>query len=360
MRRSFVVVFLVVASCAMAFAQTAVQQLGAEATMQDSSVHTDENSPVFSAADWNALASLSGEDYCKRFISLLSDESSRSELQPNALAECLWFKCFIRPFVATDEDFSPLNEMIDVFLEEMNTGSVVPHEHSDAIYSMFGWLSECGLFFMEPAEIPTLQIFSAGHLFSPPSEEQCAVKMYRAMASLERLLAMSPAVDVPAGVEESGAVSQTENTEAVAPSFDVVSVLSNPPLLFVISRVEEAKPLCRTLVEAAATLPPESLPAVCRCRELLERGRLMGVKYGFILEDVLPGFSAEVVRSFSRGTDVPSDGAFMMYCIPDADLERLVADLSCVVSFVPFYFNRLTELSRRSGVEPAGDGGGIL
>ena len=70
-----------------------------------------------------------------------------------------------------------------------------------------------------------------------------------------------------------------------------------------------------------------------RCEELYQECRKIGVQWGFDLEQILPNFSA-------TGIGAAKKDAFILYCLPEHDLDQIFMDLSCLKAIAPVYFSR--------------------
>ena len=80
--------------------------------------------------------------------------------------------------------------------------------------------------------------------------------------------------------------------------------------------------------------------AASRCEDLYLKGCMLKSQWGFSLEAALPIFSASAIQAVE-------DDPFVLYCLPANDLERLAADLSCISTMAPVYFERTVSLLRR-------------
>lgn len=319
-------VFVLLNSCLLALSSQSLVQKSTSSDVpivQEELLQDEAAESLFTSQDWFALHNLSGGEYWAVFLRLLSDESSRNELQPYALAECLWFECFAKKNEPTEpnEDFTAISDLVFDFLEKIDTGEVPPHEKSDTVYSIFKCLASlkpCPEDFSSP---PSLQIFAMESLFSPPSKEIRSVNMYRGLVALERL-ALTDRGDLP-------------QDSSVA--FGIEHIVSNPPLLYVLLKDDSLDDTVQQNVkDSLETLPKNSIPKFYLCQNLLDACKKTSVRYGFVLTDILPSFSCSVVKSVMEDD-------FVLWCLPEQEVNRFYGDISCVQEFVPIYFNRLVE-----------------
>lgn len=316
----FLPLFLLSACVFPASAQSAVQRPeSAAVTAGHEEAAPDAPPDSVSAGDWIALGELSGGEYLERFLRLLSDGEVRADLQPYALAESLWFDCFVRPFAPQDDEAaSALAASVSAFLDGIDTGRIVAHEDSDAVYAVFRQLSDARPRPAHAAPPPELRVFTAEHLFTAPSDEARSVKMYRGLAALEKISARA----AEAAPESSAAFVSAEDLS------------SNPALLYLALRPGSDTGLLRGVGSLLAGLPEEARPAAYRAWLLLEECRRLSVRHGFAFPDILPPFSRGVLEA------VLSDD-FVLFCLSGQELARLSGDLAAVNEFAPRYFRRL-------------------
>ncbi len=285
--------------------------LSAQSLIQDAKIISEQDLEtevleeviVYTADDWFELFNLSGDEYYQQFNLLLLHDSSKADLQPYALAECLWFNCVIKPSVEETEIVMELQKLVNTYLSEIDTGKIIPKETSDAVYFLLK-----NLFSLKPCpknilQVPELQIFSVEHLFHLPSQDIQSVKMYRALALYQKIM--------------------SENADMI--SDKILSYVNNPALLYVY--------LNDSATEKIIPEQLKDLSVFYKCHLLHQECTKLSVKYGFNLLEVLPNFSKSILNT-------ATENEFILCCISESDLNQLYVDLTCIKDFVPKYFYR--------------------
>ena len=299
----FFLILLVGFSCLSA--QSLIQQGNDVVIPKDVLENEEELDTVnYSEQDWFALFNLSGDEYLERLHLLLSHDSSRNKLQPYAFGECLWFNYFIKPFAENNENLIKAEQTVNLFISEIDTGKIIPHEISDTVYSIFKTLVSLSPQQSIENQVPELQIFSADSLFYVPSEQIQSVKMYRALALYQKYFA---------GTSYG----------------DILNYTDNAALIYVYMND----------IYNGNFIPEElnELSLFYKCYMLLNECKYLSVKYGFNLLDIMPDFSKSILKA-------ALENEFILCCISDTDLNQLFVDLTCVKEVAPEYFARLTRL----------------
>lgn len=322
------------------FAQSAVRKTGAPVqTAGKTALPADSDAlPAASIEDWKRLSQLNGDEYVELFTSYLA-AAAASDAQPYALAECLWYACFVQPSLSPDEAASELRRTLETavsdFIFAVGSGTVSAHVQSDSAYAFFSWLAAARPRPAAAAPVPAMPVFDAAGGFAKPSAEARKVALYRAQVKLERLC-------------EAVSARYDDIETAVLEPAEVSAVFSEGALRYVLRRSESAAPVYRALLRSEAAVSEAGEPlaaeiAVAEPEALFERFRALGVAYGFAPASVLPPYSAGIA-------ELTAQDEFAPYYIPARDASLFVSDLAWLSDAVPLYLNRFTALLYR----PAG------
>lgn len=330
---------------------------------------------------WKSLAETDLSGYLDRFRQFLELSLPRYEMQPYVLAECLWFQIALLPrfqkVQAEGEQMegldllSGLEETVAAFFAGLGEGALPIHPQSDAVLSLFRYLSQNPVAgsrgpTLQPSNLPELPVLAADHSFIPIEESYRNAQLYRG------LMVFGPLVEEFAAAKGDGKASSPENEPSreltQEPSQDAKEdsdpllppplgsirwkeVVGNQPLMYLLRHVPAGGEVYSHLqgYHSGKTLPT-------RCEDVYLEGQSLGRAWGYRLEQMLPSFSASGVEAM--GQDL-----FVLYCLPENDLERLFSDLTCVNELAPMYFRRsIAMLRRESGWSPFSrlDEGGSL
>ncbi len=330
---------------------------------------------------WQSLAEADLPGYLERFRQFLELSLPRYEMQPYVLAECLWFQVALLPRFQQAQDDGGGVEGLDLlpglkvtvaaFLAELGEGSLPIHPQSDAVLSLFQYLGQNPVAGsqgpnLQPANLPELPVLAADHSFIPIEQSYRNAQLYRG------LMAFSPLVEEFAAAQGGGQVSSSENEPArelpqepsqaaeedsdplLPPSLGSIrwkEVVENQPLMYLLRHVPAGGEVYSHLqgYHSGKILPS-------RCEDVYLEAQALGRAWGYRLEQVLPSFSA-------GGVEAVWKDLFVLYCLPENDLERLLSDLACVNELAPVYFSRsIAMLRRESGWSAFSgmDGGGSL
>lgn len=350
--------------------------------------------------NWENLRKVSLQNYLDHLYLFLEMSLPRYEMQPYVLAECLWFQVVVLPQFQQMEADGGLDAMMELnmtsllevqesiagFFTRLGEGSLPVHPWSDTVLSIFQQLLQDfpagaqalrlnqDVFLLKGENLPELPALTTEQVFMPVDVSFRNVQLYGALMELDRLVAQfneakghgSPveeaySADVVAEESESGAkqtgrveeevdavieitgeASDDMTTEAqdlallpLIPGIDWEQVVENHPLMYLLAHSSAGKEIYSVLRTQHSGQTEAS-----HCEELyLECGKI-SEQWGFDLEQILPGFSA-------AGVAAAKEDAFVLYCLPDQDLEQITADLSCVKELAPAYFSSALELLRR-------------
>ncbi|MBO7174291.1 MAG: hypothetical protein J6V57_00895 [Spirochaetaceae bacterium] len=373
------------------YGQTAVTQKQEQQQEEVNWEELEPSIPSLSQAEfeaqlmnWENLRKVSLQNYLDNLYLFLEMSLPRYEMQPYVLAECLWFQVTVLPkFQQVEADGSldtmmelnmtslpAVQELIAEFFTQLGEGKVPVHPWSDTVFSIFRQLVQdfpAGAqalqlnqngFLLKGENLPELPALKVEQSFMPVDVSFRNVQLYGGLMALNTLVTQfNEAKSHPSQVEEAeeemeaegdavienpDEVSDEITAEAqdlallpVIPGIDWEQVVVNQPLMYLLAHSSAGKEIYSVLRTQHSGQTMAS-----RCEELyLECGKI-GEQWGFDLEQILPDFSA-------AGVAAAKDDAFVLYCLPDQDLEQITTDLSCIKELVPVYFSRALELLRR-------------
>lgn len=373
------------------YGQTAVTQKQEQQQEEVNWEELEPSIPSLSQAEfeaqlmnWENLRKVSLQNYLDNLYLFLEMSLPRYEMQPYVLAECLWFQVTVLPkFQQVEADGSldtmmelnmtslpAVQELIANFFTQLGEGKVPVHPWSDTVFSIFQQLVQdfpAGAqalqlnqngFLLKGENLPELPALKVEQSFMPVDVSFRNVQLYGGLMALNTLVTQfNEAKSHPSQVEEAkeemeaegdavienlDEVSDEITAEAqdlallpVIPGIDWEQVVVNQPLMYLLAHSSAGKEIYSVLRTQHSGQTMAS-----RCEELyLECGKI-GEQWGFDLEQILPDFSA-------AGVAAAKDDAFVLYCLPDQDLEQITTDLSCIKELVPVYFSRALELLRR-------------
>ena len=373
------------------YGQTAVTQKQEQQQEEVNWEELEPSIPSLSQAEfeaqlmnWENLRNVSLQNYLDNLYLFLEMSLPRYEMQPYVLAECLWFQVIVLPkFQQVEADGSldtmmelnmtslpAVQELIAEFFTQLGEGKVPVHPWSDTVFSIFQQLVQdfpAGAqalqlnqngFLLKGENLPELPALKVEQSFMPVDVSFRNVQLYGGLMALNTLVTQfNEAKSHPSQVEEAkeemeaegdavienpDEVSDEITVEAqdlallpVIPGIDWEQVVVNQPLMYLLAHSSAGKEIYSVLRTQHSGQTMAS-----RCEELyLECGKI-GEQWGFDLEQILPDFSA-------AGVAAAKEDAFVLYCLPDQDLEQITTDLSCIKELVPVYFSRALELLRR-------------
>lgn len=316
-------------------------------------------------SNWKALHSLSLSEYLGAFQSFVENSLPFYELQPYLLAECLWFQVSILPQFQQVERDGSLDEMMDLnmvvlpdiqssisdFFTGLGEGSLPIHPWSDTVLSIFQHLVSnppAAKFFSQSnlqetllvgENIPSLPALSVDHIFMPVDYSYRSVQLYRGIMDFEALLEQFESVD-ESGLSyepEQEGLPEDSLEPPPMPEIDWEKVVSNQPLMYLMTHSDEGKDIYGVLREYHSGQTRASL-----CEDLYLESCKIGEQWGFSLEEILPTFSATAVKT-------AKEDLFILYCLPEHDLEQIASDLTCMKELVPIYFSKTVDLLYRNG-----------
>lgn len=261
---------------------------------------------------WLSLQNLSGSEYEELFLTLLLEPLSQEKLQPYVLAESLWYISHLQK--DTTEKKSKLEETINSFLSDLGTGAIIPQEYSDTVYSMFRYFSNNNII---PSSVPELNIFLATDTLHIPTEEIKSIQMYRGGIALEKIKKLIQA-------------------DSTFENIDILAVLSNSSLLYALQYSSDMLDFYKMIMDFSKGLPEDSKPLIIKCRDLLNKLEKKSLKLGFVIDEILPEYSATFL------TEIQND-EFVLCCLSSQDLQKLVADFEGLDLFSSIYFSRITK-----------------
>lgn len=373
------------------YGQTAVTQKQEQQQEEVNWEELEPSIPSLSQAEfeaqlmnWENLRKVSLQNYLDNLYLFLEMSLPRYEMQPYVLAECLWFQVAVLPkFQQVEADGSldtmmelnmtslpAVQELIAEFFTQLGEGKVPVHPWSDTVFSIFQQLVHDFLagaqalqlnqngFLLKGENLQELPALKVEQSFMPVDVSFRNVQLYGGLMALNTLVTQfNEAKSHPSQVEEAeeemeaegdavienpDEVSDEITAEAqdlallpVIPGIDWEQVVVNQPLMYLLAHSSAGKEIYSVLRTQHSGQTMAS-----RCEELyLECGKI-GEQWGFDLEQILPDFSA-------AGVAAAKEDAFVLYCLPDQDLEQITTDLSCIKELVPVYFSRALELLRR-------------
>ena len=364
----------------------------------------------FQLMNWADLGNLSLEQYLESFRLFIERCQPVYELQPYLVAECLWFQVVVLPQFQQVQQDGSLDKMMELnmeslpqvqqqvsdFLGQLEERIVVIHPWTDAVLTFFQELVQnppMGLKgrLLEYGSLPELETLKDEHVFMPVEGSYRNALLYHGLMDFHQLVSQfeqamgagaisdttvqgeagdgtavetdanagsidgaSADVGSEAGDAAGGKTQAAGVAELVLPppvgGIDWSQVVSNQTLMYLLRHLPSGGKVYSYLLDYHT-----GETAASRCEDLYLKGCMLKSQWGFSLEAALPIFSASAIQAVE-------DDPFVLYCLPANDLERLAADLSCISTMAPVYFERTVSLLRRpaSGDNPEMGNGGSL
>ena len=364
----------------------------------------------FQLMNWADLGNLSLEQYLESFRLFIERCQPVYELQPYLVAECLWFQVVVLPQFQQVQQDGSLDKMMELnmeslpqvqqqvsdFLGQLEERIVVIHPWTDAVLTFFQELVQnppMGLKgrLLEYGSLPELETLKDEHVFMPVEGSYRNALLYHGLMDFHQLVsqfeqAMGAGAISDTTVQGEAGDGTTVETDANAGSIDGASadvgseagdaaggktqaagvaelvlpppvggidwsqVVSNQTLMYLLRHLPSGGKVYSYLMDYHT-----GETAASRCEDLYLKGCMLKSQWGFSLEAALPIFSASAIQA-------AEDDPFVLYCLPANDLECLAADLSCISTMAPVYFERTVSLLHRpaSGDNPEmGNGGSV-
>lgn len=360
--------------------------------------------------NWADLGNLSLEQYLESFRLFIERCQPVYELQPYLVAECLWFQVVVLPQFQQVQQDGSLDKMMELnmeslpqvqqqvsdFLGQLEERIVVIHPWTDAVLTFFQELVQnppMGLKgrLLEYGSLPELETLKDEHVFMPVEGSYRNALLYHGLMDFHQLVSQfeqamgagaisdttvqgeagdgtavetdanagsidgaSADVGSEAGDAAGGKTQAAGVAELVLPppvgGIDWSQVVSNQTLMYLLRHLPSGGKVYSYLMDYHT-----GETAASRCEDLYLKGCMLKSQWGFSLEAALPIFSASAIQAVE-------DDPFVLYCLPANDLERLAADLSCISTMAPVYFERTVSLLRRptSGDNPEMENGGSV
>lgn len=357
--------------------------------------------------NWADLGNLSLEQYLESFRLFIERCQPVYELQPYLVAECLWFQVVVLPQFQQVQQDGSLDKMMELnmeslpqvqqqvsdFLGQLEERIVVIHPWTDAVLTFFQELVQnppMGLKgrLLEYGSLPELETLKDEHVFMPVEGSYRNALLYHGLMDFHQLVSQfeqamgagaisdttvkgeagdGTAVETDANARSIDGASAAEAGDAaggktqaagvaelVLPppvgDIDWSQVVSHQTLMYLLRHLPSGGKVYSYLLDYHT-----GETAASRCEDLYLKGCMLKSQWGFSLEAALPIFSASAIQAVE-------DDPFVLYCLPANDLERLAADLSCISTMAPVYFERTVSLLRRpaSGDNPEMGNGGSL
>lgn len=377
-----------------AFGQTAVTQSSEQAVVEEvdweelepevASLSQEEFDAQFS--NWENLGKTPLQQYLDSFDLFLETSLPQYDMQPYVLAECLWFQVAVLPRFQQMKQDGSLDVMMEMnmtvlpdvekkvadFFDQLGEGKLPLHPWSDTVFATFRQLSRDFSvsneiitvsqipFMLDEANLPNLPSVMIEQVFMPVDISFRNVQLYRGLMDLEYLVEQFKAVENHGSQKETeGAASaegraevgsKTDGAPAAEPAFqgaeaveaeaselvllphipgiDWEQVVLNQPLMYLLAHSTAGKDIYSVLRTYHSGQTHAS-----RCEELYQECSKIGVQWGFDLEQILPNFSA-------TGIGAAKKDAFILYCLPEHDLDQIYMDLSCLKAIAPVYYSR--------------------
>lgn len=342
--------------------------------------------------NWADLGNLSLEQYLENFRLFIERCQPVYELQPYLVAECLWFQVVVLPQFQQVQQDGSLDKMMELnmeslpqvqqqvsdFLGQLEERIVVIHPWTDAVLTFFQELVQnppMGLKgrLLEYGSLPELETLKDEHVFMPVEGSYRNALLYHGLMDFHQLVSQfeqamgAGAISDTTAQGEAGDGTAVE-TDANAGSIDGASaaeagdaaggktqaagvaelvlpppvgdidwsqVVSHQTLMYLLRHLPSGGKVYSYLLDYHT-----GETAASRCEDLYLKGCMLKSQWGFSLEAALPIFSASAIQAVE-------DDPFVLYCLPANDLERLAADLSCISTMAPVYFERTVSLLRR-------------
>lgn len=349
--------------------------------------------------NWADLGNLSLEQYLESFRLFIERCQPVYELQPYLVAECLWFQVVVLPQFQQVQQDGSLDKMMELnmeslpqvqqqvsdFLGQLEERIVVIHPWTDTVVTFFQELVQnppMGLKgrLLEYGSLPELETLKDEHVFMPVEGSYRNALLYHGLMDFHQLVSQfeqamgagaipdttvqgeageGAAVETEANAESIDGASADVGSEAVPEPEDAAGgktqaagvaelvlpppvggidwsqVVSNQTLMYLLRHLPSGGKVYNYLMDYHT-----GETAASRCEDLYLKGCMLKSQWGFSLEAALPIFSASAIQAVE-------DDPFVLYCLPANDLERLAADLSCISTMAPVYFERTVSLLRR-------------
>lgn len=377
-----------------AFGQTAVTQSSEQAVVEEvdweelepevASLSQEEFDAQFS--NWENLGKTPLQQYLDSLDLFLETSLPHYEMQPYVLAESLWFQVAVLPRFQQMKQDGSLDVMMEMnmtvlpdvekkvadFFAQLGEGKLPLHPWSDTVFATFRQLSRDFSasneiitvsqipFMLDEANLPNLPSVMIEQVFMPVDISFRNVQLYRGLMDLEYLVEQFKAVENHGSQKETEGTASAEGraevgsktdeepdaepaphgVEAVEaeaselvllphiPGIDWEQVVLNQPLMYLLAHSTAGKDIYSVLRTYHSGETHAS-----RCEELYQECSKIGVQWGFDLEQILPNFSA-------TGIGAAKKDAFILYCLPEHDLDQIYMDLSCLKAIAPVYYSR--------------------
>jgi hypothetical protein len=377
-----------------AFGQTAVTQSSEQAVVEEvdweelepevASLSQEEFDAQFS--NWENLGKTPLQQYLDSFDLFLETSLPQYDMQPYVLAECLWFQVAVLPRFQQMKQDGSLDVMMEMnmtvlpdvekkvadFFDQLGEGKLPLHPWSDTVFAIFRQLSRDFSasneiiilsqipFMLDEANLPNLPSVMIEQVFMPVDISFRNVQLYRGLMDLEYLVEQFNAAENQGSSKETEGTASAEGTSEVVsktdgapdaepasqeaeavvteaselvllpqiPSIDWEQVVLNQPLMYLLAHSTAGKDIYSVLRTYHSGQTHAS-----RCEELYKECSKIGVQWGFDLEQILPNFSA-------TGIGAAKKDAFILYCLPEHDLDQIYMDLSCLKAIAPIYYSR--------------------
>lgn len=381
-----------------AFGQTPVTQSSEQEVVEEvdweelepevPSLSQEEFDAQFS--NWENLGKTSLQQYLDSFDLFLETSLPQYDMQPYVLAECLWFQVAVLPkFQQMKQDGSldvlmemnmtmlpDIEKKVADFFAQLGEGKLPLHPWSDTVFAIFRRLSRDFSasneiiilsqipFMLDEANLPNLPSVMIEQVFMPVDISFRNVQLYRGLMDLEYLVEQFNAAESQGSSKETEGTASAEGTSEVVsktdgapdaepdaesafqeaeavvteaselvllpqiPGIDWEQVVLNQPLMYLLAHSTAGKDIYSVLRTYHSGQTHAS-----RCEELYQECSKIGVQWGFDLEQILPNFSA-------TGIGAAKKDAFILYCLPEHDLDQIFMDLSCLKVIAPVYYSR--------------------
>ena len=373
-----------------AFSQTAVAQSSEQEVVEEinwkelepavASLSQEEFDAQFS--NWENLGKTPLQQYLDGLDLFLETSLPHYDMQPYVLAECLWFQVAVLPRFQQMKQDGGLDVMMEMnmtmlpdvekkvadFFAQLGEGKLPLHPWSDTVFAIFRKLSmDFSVsnqiitvsqipFVLDEANLPNLPSVMIEQVFMPVDISFRNVQLYRGLMDLEYLVEQFKAAESQGSQNKTEGAASAEGTSEVGsktdaeptpqgdgeidaeaselvllphiPGIDWEQVVLNQPLMYLLAHSTAGKDIYSVLRTYHSGQTHAS-----RCEELYQECRKIGVQWGFDLEQILPNFSA-------TGIGAAKKDAFILYCLPEHDLDQIFMDLSCLKAIAPVYFSR--------------------
>ena len=377
-----------------AFGQTAVTQSSEQAVVEEvnwkelepevASLSQEEFDAQFS--NWENLGKAPLQQYLDSLDLFLETSLPHYDMQPYVLAECLWFQVAVLPRFQQMKQDGSLDVMMEMnmtvlpdvekkvadFFAQLGEGKLPLHPWSDTVFATFLQLSRDFSvsneiitvsqipFMLDEANLPNLPSVMIEQVFMPVDISFRNVQLYRGLMDLEYLVEQFKAAESQGSQNETEGSALAEGTSVVGsktdgeldaepvpqgdgeigaeaselvllphiPGIDWEQVVLNQPLMYLLAHSTAGKDIYSVLRTYHSGQTHAS-----RCEELYQECLKIGVQWGFDLEQILPNFSA-------TGIGAAKKDAFILYCLPEHDLDQIFMDLSCLKAMAPVYYSR--------------------